>query len=128
MRRFDRLTKEFNFIRCGEFHLSGNRIDYKLERNENGVILFAIVVHEKDKQFLRYVGRSAYGLKSCLDRIKTGCLAQEVNHRLNRNILFCLQHNSPVSIYYLLIEENDRIADQIKKQIIKGDWRPDWNL
>ena len=31
MRRFDRLTHEFDFNKIGEFRKKGNRIDYDLE-------------------------------------------------------------------------------------------------
>lgn len=128
MKRFLRLTQEFNFNKIGVFRIQDDRLDYHLESDEKGVILYAVVVQENNDQFVRYVGRSSYGLRSCLDRIKTGSHAQETNFRLNQNILFCLRHNSSVSIYYCLIEENDRIADQIKKRIIEDKWRPDWNL
>ncbi len=129
MRRFNRLIHEFNFIKCAEFHLNGERINYTLEEDIKGVTLFAIVVQKNDDHFVRYVGRSSYGLRSCLDRIKTGSQAQETYYRLCQNILYCLQHYCNVSVYYFLIEGNDdRIADQIIKQINEGDWCPDWNL
>jgi hypothetical protein len=129
MRKFKRLTEEFKFIRGGNFNLSvENTLQYHLDNDHKGMILYAFVIHENENHFLRYVGRSSYGLRTCLDRIRTGSQGQATNHRLKNNIINCLRNKCIVSIYYLSIQDNNtKTADTIKNSIIRDNWRPDWN-
>lgn len=130
MRKLKRLTEEFKFIRCGNFYLSGeNTLQYRLDNDHKGMTLYALVVQENENHFVRYVGRSSYGLRTCLDRIRTGSQGQTVNHRLKCNTINCLRNKCVVTIYYLAIQDNNtKTADAIKGIIIRDNWRPDWNL
>ncbi|MEN3013529.1 MAG: GIY-YIG nuclease family protein [Endomicrobiia bacterium] len=128
--------KNFGFEEAGEWYLSGDKLQYKLDdRFKNKRVIYAFVVEDE----VKYIGIcDSYNttLQVRMDRyLKNLSETNRTNVRINEEIKKKLKLNHKVEIYALLPETKDKYEfNGISIDLIRGleyplikKFNPEWN-